>query len=79
MSAVRQPVEAMGAEAARNDNLARLEGCIRPHVFLHEAPLTRAAGGSLWRCSRCGGAVSGREKHWYQAGLNDGRRAAAGR
>lgn len=79
MSAVSHPVSATDAERERNANLGRLEGCTRPHYFVCEAARTTRAGPSLWRCSRCGGTVSGREQYWYQSGLYDARREAGRR
>ncbi len=79
MSGLAQPVSASAAEAERNANLARLEGCVRPHAFAYEAARTATGGPSQWRCSRCGGTAGGRDRSWYEQGLADGRREAAGR
>ncbi len=79
MSGLAQPVSATGAEADRNANLRRLEGCPRPHIFQHEAARSATGGPSQWRCSRCGGVVGGKEQFWYQSGLFDARREAGGR
>lgn len=76
MSGLAQPVSATAAEREKNANLAKLEACVRPHVFVREAARTATGGPSLWRCGRCGGTVGGRDRNWYSDGLADGRREA---
>ncbi len=77
MSATVRPVSATEAEREKNANLAKLEGCVRPHSFAYEAPRTAMGGPSVWRCGRCGGTVGGRDRNLYCDGLADGRREAS--
>lgn len=78
MSAAPAVLERRPGEQQAAENLARLDGCQRPHLFA----LVQAGGGKglraeRWRCVLCGGRVTGRDRGWYEAGLSDGRREAS--
>lgn len=49
-------------------NSAKLDACQR-HEFVCEAP---GKLGAKWRCSACGGTVSGTDAHWYNLGRSHG-------
>lgn len=65
-------------------NKAKLSGCVVPHDFSirvernERQPETDKESSAVFmdcyfRCSKCGGAVSGHDKSWYERGLKDGK------
>ena len=58
----------LGIWADVKDNGAKLAACQR-HEFVSESP---GKMGAKWRCTACGGTVSGTNAHWYSLGRKHG-------
>ena len=58
----------LGILADVKANGAKLAACQR-HEFFSESP---GKMGAKWRCTACGGTVSGTNAHWYSLGRKHG-------
>lgn len=68
------PAEARALWADVKANSKRLDECPRPHVFEEIAPRYGRQLLPDYRCAVCGGTVDATRRHWYQLGLDDGRK-----
>lgn len=69
---VRKHGDSILAEVRSNQ--AKLDECQGPHDFQCTKP--ERPFGARYECLRCGGEVTGVDAHWYEQGLEHGRKLA---
>lgn len=54
-------------------NSKTLRECAGPHDFQPIGGVVKL--GTKYECTKCGGRVHGTDKHWYEVGLQHGKRS----